>query len=78
MFAMCEQRKVCLKREHTFGIIMEAQRFQVITLTVLLLCAIFGVTQGVSAEITEEKEGNSGIFNLTRKEFFLIFFTFLF
>lgn len=49
-----------MKREHTFGIIMEAQKFQVITLTVLLLCAIFGVTQGVSAEITEEKEGNSG------------------
>lgn len=54
---MYTQRGVCLRKEQSVGIKMVAQKFQVVTITVLLLCAIFGVTQGVSAEITEEKEG---------------------
>ncbi|XP_053392555.1 netrin receptor UNC5C-like isoform X2 [Mercenaria mercenaria] len=58
---MCALRKVCMKKERTLGIMMEIHRFRFVTLTfVMLYCAIFGVTQGVSAEIKEEKEGDFG------------------
>ncbi|XP_060560218.1 netrin receptor UNC5B-a-like isoform X3 [Ruditapes philippinarum] len=57
---MCAQRKVCVKKEQTMRTMKEIYRIQLLTLTFFVFCAIFGVTQGVSTEITEEKEGDFG------------------
>ena len=64
---MCAQRKVCVKKEHTMGIMKEIYKFQLLTLTLFVFCASFGVTQGVSTEIAEEKEGIYSVINNIRK-----------
>lgn len=57
MYAMCAQRKICARKEHAQGVMMDLCRFQVITMMLLVLCGIFGVAHSVAAVVTDEKEG---------------------